>query len=497
MKLIVKIVFVFVLIIRGLKEVFFRNPAAGKASLMLLLPLASFAQVNLQNNGTLYVSTSGDIVYINGSFTNASGAALTNNGMLYVKQDLTNGQASMPAGTGTLFLNGTSLQTIGGTQTFKTYNLVTDNTAGFQLNNNLSASGVHAYTNGLITTSATPNYMIYEAGSSYSGSSDASHVNGWVKKFGNTNFTFPVGNATYQRQVALSNISSSSEFNVLYNGSKTPNHTSLYNPLVLVDTFEYWTINRVSGGSAQVTMNWDVSKVPFPLFMLTDIRATYYDGTFWRSIGGSASGSALSSGSVTSNSTNIFNTNFVIGSISWVLPVKIIRFTAARSNGSTRINYTIGNELNVDRYELERSDDGLTYYRINTQSAYNRNGTEFYSYTDNGSIKGTAYYRLKLVQMSGQFVYSEVVSVSDHSNELYVVKNLIDESIEVYASSGATGLYNYSIVAANGQVMQTGTLDIAQPGIHSIRLRSLFAAGSYVLVMNSKNISMQQLIIKK
>src|SRR5262249_23380244 len=146
--------------------------------------------------------------------------------------------------------------------------------------------------------------------------------------------------------------SATGEFNVRYNGSKTPNHTSLYNPLVLVDTFEYWTINRVSGGSAQVTMNWDVSKVPFPLFMLSDIRASYYDGVFWRGIGGTGSGSVLTSGSVTSNSTNIFNTNFVIGSISFLLPIKIISFGASRANGYTRINYTVGSELNVDRYEV-------------------------------------------------------------------------------------------------------------------------------------------------
>ena len=55
--------------------------------------------------------------------------------------------------------------------------------------------------------------------------------------------------------------------------------------------------------------------------MLSDIRASYWDGTFWRSIGGSATGSVLSSGSITSNSTSTFNTDFVIRRI-LVLPVK-------------------------------------------------------------------------------------------------------------------------------------------------------------------------------
>ncbi|MBL0182163.1 MAG: hypothetical protein IPP96_07670 [Chitinophagaceae bacterium] len=496
MKTFLKTLVLTTLLLRRFKNIFYKSPVTAKILLLLMLPVASLAQVSVQNNGTLYVSTSADIFHVNGSFTNASGAALTNNGMFYISQNLSNSQSSMAVGTGTLFLNGSSLQTVSGTQTFKTYNLVTDNAAGFLLNNNLSASGVHAYTTGMISTSATPNYMIYEAGSSYSGSSDANHVNGWVKKFGSTAFTFPVGNASYLRPVDLSNLSVSGEFNVRYNTSPTPNYASLNTPLVLVDTFEYWTINRVSGGSAQVTMNWDQSKVPFPNVTLGGVRAASFSG-LWNNIGGAGIGVVATSGTVTSNSTNIFNTDFVIGSTSWVLPLRIISFSASRSNGSTRINYTIGNELNINRYELERSDDVISFYTINTHAAFNRNGTEFYSYNDNAALKGTAYYRLKVIAFSSQVSYSAVASVSDHSKDLYVIKNPIDESIEIYAGTSATGTYNYSITSVNGQVMQAGTLDIKQPGTYSIKLQSLFAAGSYMLLMQNKDISLQKMVIRK
>lgn len=496
MKTFLKILVLTTLLLRSFKNFFYKSTVATRILLVLMLPVSLPAQVSVQNNGILYVSTSADIFHVNGSFTNASGAALTNNGMLYISQNLSNSQSSMAVGTGTLVLNGSSLQTVSGTQTFKTYNLVTDNAAGFQLNNNLSASGVHAYTTGMISTSATPNYMIYEAGSSYSGSSDAQHVNGWVKKFGNTAFVFPVGNASYLRPVALSNLSVSGEFNARYNINPTPNRTSLNTPLVLVDTFEYWTINRVSGGSAQVTMNWDQSKVPFPNVTLGGIRAASFSG-LWNNLGGAGIGVVATSGTVTSNSTSIFNTNFAIGSTSWVLPLKIISFSASRSNGSTKINYTIGNETNIDHYMLERSDDGIRFYTINTHAAFNRNGTEFYSYNDNAALKGTAYYRLKVIEFSNQVSYSAVVSLSDHSNDLYVVKNPIDESIEIYAGTTATGTYNYSITAVNGQLMQTGILDIKQPGTYSIKLQSLFAAGSYVLVLQNKDTRFQKMIIKE
>ncbi|HNA16472.1 MAG TPA: hypothetical protein PK678_08140, partial [Ferruginibacter sp.] len=98
MNIMVKIFFLFVLLIRGMREIFFKSPASGKLPLLLLLPLASMSQVSVQNNGVLYISNSGDIFHITGGFTNASGAALTNNGMLYISQDLSNSQASMATG---------------------------------------------------------------------------------------------------------------------------------------------------------------------------------------------------------------------------------------------------------------------------------------------------------------------------------------------------------------------------------------------------------------
>jgi hypothetical protein len=457
------------------------------------------AQVNVQNTGTLYIASATDTFFVAASFTNASGAALTNNGRLYVKQDISNAQSSMAVGTGTLFLNGSSAQSINGTQVFKTYNLVTNNAAGITLNNNLSVSGTHTYTAGIITTSATPNYMIYEAGSSYTGSSDSRHVNGWVKKIGSTNFTFPVGNATYERSIALTNLTATGEFNVKHNVILTPSRYSLYNPLVYVDSAEHWAINKISGAAAQVAMNWDHSKIPFPNLMLSDIRVAHFDGTFWRSIGGTATGSALTTGNITSTSVSAFNRNFTFGSVSYVLPIKIISFTAGRMNDYTKLNWAIGSELNVLNYELQRSDDGISFYTIHVQLPYNRNSTEFYSYDDRKFLNGTAFYRLKINNLSSQENYSHIVTVSANTTgkEFYVITNPVTTSIDLYAGAAIKGFYNYTIVNTAGQLMQAGTLDIKNAGTYSIYLKPTIIAGAYILLVQNETNRLQKMIIKK
>ena len=455
------------------------------------------AQVGITNNGNLQIHGSTTVTGFS-DFTNTAAGKFVNNGTLYLKADITNYEVSMAAGMGTLYIDGPAVQTVYGTTIFKTFNLVTNNAAGITLNNNLCAKGLHTFTAGMITTSATPNYMIYDAGSSHTGSSDARHINGWVKKLGSTNFVFPVGNAAYLRSVSLLNLTASSEFNVRYNGAVTPNRYSVFNPLVYIDSAEYWTINKISGANAQVAMNWDNSKVAFPNLMISDIKAAYYDGTFWRSIGGSASGDALTTGNVTSTSISVFNTNFTFGSVSYVLPLKIISFTAGQMNGYTKLNWTIGNELNVDKYELQRSDDGINFYTISVHSAYNRNSTEFYSFNDSKAIKGKAFYRLKVNSLGGQTDYSHIVTITtgDNGKAFYVITNPVDTRIDLYADAAVKGVYTYTIAGTSGQLMQSGVLDIKNTGIYSINLRSVFAKGAYILVVQNETNRLQKTIIK-
>lgn len=113
---------------------------------MLLVFYAS-AQVNVKNDGVLYIS-SFDTLFINGEFINSAGANLNNDGNFYVKENITNNQSSLAAGEGTLYLTGTASQNVGGSQRLNTYNFVIDNFAGITLSNNMSIKRTFKLTNG-------------------------------------------------------------------------------------------------------------------------------------------------------------------------------------------------------------------------------------------------------------------------------------------------------------------------------------------------------------
>jgi hypothetical protein len=434
-----------------------------------------------------------------GNFTNVSSATLVNNGSLYLKNTVTNNQASMSAGSGTLYLNGNSSQSVAGSETFKTYNLNTNNASGITLNNNLSISGAHTFSAGDIASSATPNYLIYESGSSYSGASDAAHVTGWVKKIGNTGFIFPTGNGTYLRQIETSNLSTSIEFNARYRGA-TQNTDNLQSPLVVVNPNEYWTLDNITQGgtTAQVTLNWDNAKVAFPEYVLADLRSAQYNASnLWESAGGSATGSVTTSGSITSNSLSAFG-SLSIGSITFTVPLNFLSITAQRKTDYTLVEWKTANESNVKHHEIQRSRGNNIFTTIATTPARNFIDKQTYTYNDFDKLEGTVYYRIKSVDFDGKTKYSKVVSVyyNGIAETISMRNNPVSATIYLSLSSVKSKAYTYQLIAANGNIVQQGNLQYGGTGSLSIALRPSAVSGSYILVLNDgANISTHKIII--
>jgi hypothetical protein len=450
---------------------------------LLFAARAGISQTTVTNSGVLYISNNSDILYIESDFTNNAGAAFTNKGQFYVRGNLSNNEVGMAIGTGTLYINGSSTQSVGGGQTFRTLNFISNNAAGITLNNNLSVSGAHTFTSGIITTSATPNYLVYEAGSSYSGDGDASHVNGWVKKMGSTNFVFPVGNGTLERTVAINSLSATSEFNARYLAN-TPNRTSLQLPLRTVDQYGYWPITRTSGGTAKVTLNWDASKVYFPNYILADLVVSGWGGSLWvdNGDGSTVTGNAATTGSITSNTISTFN-QFTFGSKSWVLPLTLLSFNATRQENHVLVEWKTEKEAHISHFIVERSDDGNSFYYIGRTNGRNSGNTESYQSIDNKSIQTIAYYRLRTKDMDGKETLSRVLTIvsGQRNNKLLLVGNPVRNKITLLATGTLTGDFNYQITSVNGQVVQSGKLPILNGGYYDINLNGTLKPGTYSL----------------
>ena len=459
---------------------------------LLFISIRVLSQEGTSNNGNLQIYRNGSMAVF-GDFTNASTGSFQNDGSLYIKKSFTNGQALMSTGTGTLFLNGNMVQSISGSEPVNTFNLVTNNSSGFTLNNNLLIGGAHTFSAGIITTSSSPNYLIYEAGSSYSGAIDAAHVNGWVKKWGATDFTFPTGDGAHLREMTIMNLSENSEFDVRYNGAILTSARSTQLPLVVVNPSEYWAINKLSGGTAQLRLNWDNNKVYFPNFVISDLRVGWFSGTDWTNSDGSASGVTTEAGYIISPPLSTFG-SFAIASTSWALPLNFLGIAAMRDNASVKINWQTANEIAVDRYEVQRSLTGSDFSTIGTAAAKNLD-RQTYTHPDPGAPASKLFYRIKAVDINGSVRYSRIASVAaaGQTSRIELVENPVRNSIQLATYGVAAVEYSYQLIDGAGQLCKKGSFKCSGTSVVSIPVKAI--PGNYTLIINNSKHQQQFKII--
>lgn len=94
------------------------------------------------------------------------------------------------------------------------------------------------------------------------------------------------------------------------------------------------------------------------------------------------------------------------------LPVTFTQFSARKQQASVQLNWTVTNELNIERYEVERSADGRRFTSVLQQIATTGNAVQkTYQALDVQPLSGTGYYRIKSVGTAGDVSYTNVVRV--------------------------------------------------------------------------------------
>jgi len=108
-----------------------------------------------------------------------------------------------------------------------------------------------------------------------------------------------------------------------------------------------------------------------------------------------------------------------------VLPVTLTSFDAKWTGLSSELNWHTAQEVNANRFLIERSQDGEHFITIGTSIA---EGTETaghaYNFEDNDVPQGTSYYRLREEDVDGKYNYSDIKAVyRDTKAALFISPN--------------------------------------------------------------------------
>lgn len=241
---------------------------------------------------------------------------------------------------------------------------------------------------------------------------------------------------------------------------------------------------------------------PVTIFHLPDMTSDYtIDITFPEKNGTIETYSFdFNAGSITNNTltlTAIEGTNGSDCTFS-VLPVELVSFKSTMSQEGILLEWLTASELNNDRFEIERSFDGVKFETIGTVQG---NGTTSdlnqYSFNDLRPIKGANYYRLKQVDHDGTFEHSRmVVQFYQTTSSFLVYPNPSSGAINIHLGDEFSRTKSLiKLLDVSGKTVWEKSLQTPEKSVKA-SFNSLEPGVYFVKIENGTFSRMQRLMIK-
>lgn len=154
------------------------------------------------------------------------------------------------------------------------------------------------------------------------------------------------------------------------------------------------------------------------------------------------------------------------------LPLDLLSFTGNLKNNMTELQWETANMVNVKGFEVEKSIDAKSFTPIGFVDASIANA---YSFTDTRCYDRSNYYRLKMIDIDGQYTYSKTITlVNTAKAEITIFPNPVLNEMNIVCSIPN---YTYTILDIYGHEIIKGKSNSSSVEIPS----SSLAKGMYVV----------------
>lgn len=122
-----------------------------------------------------------------------------------------------------------------------------------------------------------------------------------------------------------------------------------------------------------------------------------------------------------------------------LLPITLLSFNAYLNKefNVVNLNWQTTNEISNNYFILEKSNNGVEFFRLDSVKAKNTSGINNYAIVDKQPFDNITYYRLKQVDMDGKYSYSKIIAVQLNNllNEFTIQPNPIYNQASVKIKS--------------------------------------------------------------
>ena len=190
--------------------------------------------------------------------------------------------------------------------------------------------------------------------------------------------------------------------------------------------------------------------------------------------------------------------------VNWLalLPITSLEFTGKLNGSKVNLNWKTGSEVNSDHFELEKSTDGVNFIMLaNVKAKGNSSIASYYGAVDPLPVKGLNYYRLKMIDIDGRYVYSQVIviRVNDNITLTTAVKpNPFTNSLDVYVTIPHASAIELRLVDVTGKTVYFQTVK-GNPGFNAFSINDLskLSKGTYILQIVSDDSMAYEKMVKQ
>ena len=175
-----------------------------------------------------------------------------------------------------------------------------------------------------------------------------------------------------------------------------------------------------------------------------------------------------------------------------ILPVTFKNFKAYLFDKGVQTSWTGYDELNINSYDIERSNNGFHFYKLTNISAKANSAFQNnYTWVDTSPFKGNNFYRIKAISKDGSVQYSSVAKVNisnDHSNIQVYPNPVYNKQINLQLNNIAAGNYNIIIYNTSAETIYRQSFQhMGGNATVAINLKNAVAGMYYVEIKNLGN----------
>lgn len=170
------------------------------------------------------------------------------------------------------------------------------------------------------------------------------------------------------------------------------------------------------------------------------------------------------------------------------VPVKWEDFFVDVQQDEILLNWIVSEQINVSRYEVQRSADGTSWDAIGSVFAKPGTGKLNYVYRDGNPVPGNNFYRIREVDEDGKYTYSKILKIeffNQQKKAVSIYPSPFRSSINIRLSNSSLNRIQIMILDASGKIIDrkyhqpvSGTeiitwnnLDKLAPGVYQVQIQ--------------------------